>query len=200
MICSRIKAQKEIDMKNIVSRYFLIICTLFLPGRKVHAQDLSVVDSVDLQRYAGRWYEIARLPNRFQEDCAGNVTATYKILPNGEIKVVNRCLKSNGDTSEAEGIARRASDDGPNTKLKVRFAPSFLSFLPMVWGDYWIIDLAPDYSYAVVGEPGRKYLWILARSPEIDETLLGQILAKARNQGYDTAALIRTKQTTRMHE
>jgi len=180
---------------NILHRTFLVICTLFLAGKKSNAQELSVVDSVDLQRYAGKRYEIARLPNRFQEECVGNVTATYSILRNGEIKVVNRCLKTDGDTSEAEGIARRAGDDEPNIKLKVRFAPAFLSFLPMVWGDYWIIDLAPDYSYAVVGEPNREYLWVLARTPRLEENLFQEILGRVRKQGYDLKTLIRTKQS-----
>jgi apolipoprotein D and lipocalin family protein len=178
---------------NILRRSFLVICTLFLAGKKSGAQDLTVVDSVDLKRYSGTWYEIARLPNRFQEDCVANVMATYTLLENGNVKVVNRCLKTGGQTSEAEGLARKADETGPNSKLKVRFAPAFLSFLPMVWGDYWIMDLAPDYSYAVVGEPERRYLWILARSQEMDESLLGQILANVRKQGYDTAALIKTK-------
>jgi apolipoprotein D and lipocalin family protein len=159
------------------------------------SEQLTVVPTVDLSRYMGTWYEIARLPNRFQEKCAGDVTATYSILDDGEIRVVNRCRQESGEMTEAEGRAHRAADDEPNTKLKVRFAPAFLSFLPFVWGDYWIIDLAPDYSYAVVGEPDRKYLWILARSREMDETLLNEILARVRNQGYDTAPLIRTQQT-----
>ena len=161
---------------------------------------LEVVPSVDLHRYVGTWYEVARLPNRFQNDCAGNVTATYELLESGEIKVINRCQQHDGNSSKAEGLARLASEEGPNSKLKVRFAPAFLSFLPFVWGNYWIIDLAPDYSYAVVGEPERRYLWILARSQEMDESLLGQILVKVRNQGYDTAALIRTKHTARIHQ
>ena len=157
-------------------------------------KEVSVVPSVDLSKYAGTWYEIARLPNRFQEKCACNVTATYTLLENGEIKVVNKCVTSEGDTTEAEGRARRASDDEPNTKLKVRFAPGFLSFLPFVWGNYWIIDLAPDYSYAVIGEPDRHYLWILARQPVLEETTLQHILANVAAQGYDLKNLIRTKQ------
>jgi apolipoprotein D and lipocalin family protein len=185
---------------NILRRSFLIVCTLFLAGKKSGAQELAVVDSVDLKRYAGTWYEIARLPNRFQEDCVANVTATYTLLENGKIKVVNRCRKTSGETSEAEGLARKADENGPNSKLKVRFAPAFLSFLPMVWGDYWIIDLAPDYSYAVVGEPERKYFWILSRSRDMDEFLLNRILVRAGEQGYDTATVMRTKQITDIRE
>jgi apolipoprotein D and lipocalin family protein len=179
--------------KNTIGVVFLFTGQLFSQSKSLGP--LNVVDTVDLVRYSGKWYEIARLPNRFQEDCNSDVTATYSLLDDGDIKVVNRCRRENGESSEAEGRARRANIDGPVSKLAVRFAPAYLSFLPFVWGDYWIIDLAPDYSYAVVGEPDRKYLWILARSQEMDEALLGKILAKARSQGYDTAPLIRTKHT-----
>ena len=157
------------------------------------ADSLRVVPSVDFGRYCGTWYEIARLPNRFQNDCVSDVSATYSLLPDGDISVINRCRKSDNEITEAEGRARRASDIEPNTKLKVRFAPAFLSFIPFVWGNYWIIDLASDYSYAVIGEPERRFLWILARSQEMDETIVNEILDRVRNQGYDTAALVKTK-------
>ncbi len=158
-------------------------------------EELRVVPSVDLSRYAGTWYEIARLPNSFQDQCAGEVTATYTLLDDGEIRVVNRCRKASGEMAVAEGRARLASDEGPNSRLKVRFAPDFLSFLPFVWGDYWIIDLAPDYGYAVIGEPDRKYFWVLARNPRLEETTLNEILGRARSQGYQLDSLIRTRQT-----
>jgi apolipoprotein D and lipocalin family protein len=179
--------------KPIVSAWIVFLTSIGVSAQEKTSESLTVVPSVDLSRYAGTWYEIARLPNSFQKRCAGNVTATYSILDNGDIKVVNRCQGENDEIVEAEGCARRASDDEPNSKLKVRFAPAYLSFLPFVWGDYWIIDLASDYSYAVIGEPERKYLWILARSKEIDEALLSEILTRVRKQGYDTAPLIRAK-------
>lgn len=154
-----------------------------------------VVENVDLQKYTGTWYEIARLPNRFQQRCAGDVTATYTLLDNGQIEVVNRCRKENGEFIEAVGRARRAEKDGPDSKLEVRFAPRILSWLPFVWGDYWIIDLDPDYRYAVVGDPARKYLWILARETEVNSEILDSILYRANEQGYDISALIMTKHT-----
>jgi apolipoprotein D and lipocalin family protein len=166
-----------------------------LPAQDSGSNELLAAPSVDLNRYAGTWYEIARLPNRFQSTCAGDVTATYMLLDDGTIKVVNRCRQENGEFTSAAGIARRAQEDGPNTKLEVRFAPAFLSFLPFVWGDYWIIDLAADYSYAVVGEPGREYLWVLARSPLLDDKTLDGILERTKEQGYDTTQLVRTKHT-----
>ena len=155
---------------------------------------LRVVPQVDLARYAGTWYEIARFPNRFQKQCVGNVTATYTLLEDGQIKVVNRCRNEEGTIEEADGRARRKSDAEPPAKLQVRFAPAFLSFLPFVWGDYWILDLAPDYSYVAIGEPSRKYLWILARTPGLDEAVYAGILDRLKEQQYDVSRLVRTKQ------
>lgn len=177
--------------------FLLIVLPLlsYASGKDTSGNRLRVVPTVDLSRYVGTWYEIARLPNRFQNDCAGNVTATYSLLDDGEMKVVNRCVKEDGDTTVAEGRARRASDDEPTSKLKVRFAPAVLSFLPFVWGDYWIIDLAPDYSYAVVGEPKREYLWVLSRTPSMEEKAFQEILQRVVQQGYDLSKLIRTKQS-----
>ncbi len=153
---------------------------------------LQVVSDVNLPRYMGTWYEIARLPFRFEAQCVSDVTATYTLLEDGSVAVVNRCRTKEGGISEAKGLARRASQGGPAAKLKVRFAPAWLSFLPFVWGDYWIVDLAPDYTYAAIGEPGRKYLWILARTPSIDETTLKDIRARLEQNGYDLATLMRS--------
>ena len=159
------------------------------------AQPLEVVPTVDLNKYAGVWYKIARLPNWFQKQCVGDVTATYTLLDNGRIKVVNRCRKESGEIDEAEGEAKLSGNDAPNTKLKVRFAPSILSFLPFVWGDYWIIALAPDYSYAVIGEPARKYLWVLSRTPVMNELTFNTILDQLKAKGYDLTSLVRTSQS-----
>ena len=180
-------------MKILLILSISCLLSLNLFAQNLESKELITVSSVDLNRYVGTWYEIARLPNRFQEKCSGDVTATYTLLDDGNMKIVNRCRQEDGEFTTAEGLARRATEDGPNTRLEVRFAPAFLSFLPFVWGDYWIIDLASDYSYAVIGEPERRYLWILARSGQMDENLLGEILAKVKHQGYDISSLIRTK-------
>jgi apolipoprotein D and lipocalin family protein len=178
---------------------FLLVIPLLVAvtsnPQKDSSRKLDVVPNVDLHRYMGTWYEIARLPNRFQKQCAGDVTATYTLLENGDIKVVNRCRKADGEIAEAEGRAKLADKKGPNTKLKVRFAPAFLGFLPFVWGDYWIIELAPDYSYAVIGEPSRKYLWILSHTLEMDKETFDQVLEDVKNKGYDLTDLIKTKQS-----
>ncbi len=155
---------------------------------------LDVVKDVDFKRYSGRWFEIARLPNRFEDDCARDVTATYTPRPDGRITVVNRCVKKDGSVNEAEGIARRV-DGKPPSVLQVRFAPGWLSFLPNVWGDYQIIALAPDYTHALVGSPDRKYLWILGRTPEIDGSVYEKLTARAASQGFDVSRIIKTQQS-----
>ena len=156
-------------------------------------ETLRTVPTVDLKRYAGQWYEIARLPNRFEKNCAGEVTANYSLRDDGRISLVNRCRKTNNKWQEAEGVARVVNKNR-NAQLEVRFAPSFLSFLPLVWGDYWIIDLAPDYSYAAVGDPTRKYFWVLARTPQMDDATYKAILERAAAQGFDTGRVVKTRQ------
>lgn len=154
---------------------------------------LETVAQVDLKRYAGKWYEVARLPNSFQKKCVGNVTAEYRLLDDGKIEVTNSCREADGKMSVARGKAR-IKNEKTNAKLEVRFAPAFLSFLPLVWGDYWILELGENYDYAVVGDPSRKYFWVLSRAPEIEETRLQEILRRANEKGFETSKIIRTKQ------
>jgi apolipoprotein D and lipocalin family protein len=149
---------------------------------------LEVVPSVDLNRYAGKWYEVARLPNRFERDCARDVTATYTLRPDGKITVLNECRKENGQLKSAKGTAKLADKNGPNTKLRVTF------FWPF-YGDYWIIDLDPEYRWAVVGEPGREFFWILSRTPSLPEDVIAGILERARGKGFELGNLIRPEQT-----
>ena len=179
-------------MLNRLGMLLLAVGTIW--GTKpVQAADgkapLEVVPSVDLTRYAGKWYEIARLPNRFQRDCAGNTTATYTLRPGGKITVLNECRKADGRQKSAKGTARVADARGPNTKLKVTF------FWPFS-GNYWIIDLDPEYRWAVVGEPGRDYLWILSREPQLDAALYQQIVERAKQRGFDTGKLLKTRQAS----
>ncbi len=159
-----------------------------------HGSPVEVVPAVDLDRYAGRWYEIARLPNRFQNDCGCCVTATYTPREDGRLTVVNECRTGDGKSKAVEGEAKVASRDGPSSKLKVRFAPRLLSFLGFVWGDYWILDLAEDYSHALVGSPDRKYLWVLARDRKMAEETYAEIQEKAASMGFDASRVQRTAQ------
>jgi len=150
----------------------------------------SVVPHVDFDRYQGTWHEIARFPNRFQKRCVGDVTATYSLRSDKKIDVLNRCRVADGSYISARGIAKTVGQGQPNSMLKVRFAPRFLSFLPMVWGDYHVLTLAPDYSYAAVGSPDRRYLWILARSPAVQASTYRQILEEVRAKGFDVERLV----------
>jgi apolipoprotein D and lipocalin family protein len=173
----------------------IMVAALGLQPAAGHAQEpapVRTVPFVDLDRYVGDWFEIARFPNRFQRECVGDVRTTYGRRPDGRIDVVNRCRTAQGET-EARGVARVVDDQG-FARLKVRFAPGWLSWLPVVWGDYWIIGLAPDYSWAVVGEPGREYLWILARDPQIGGEAMAAARAAARASGYDVERLEPTPQ------
>jgi apolipoprotein D and lipocalin family protein len=158
------------------------------------AAPLTTVGSVDAARYAGRWYEIANYPNRFQRMCAGNTTAEYTLRDDGTLKVINRCSTATG-VSEVEGVARRVGD--VTDKLEVSFLPAFLRWLPIGWGNYWVIGLAPDYRYAVVGEPSREYLWILSRTPALAEQDRKAIDELLRTQGYEPAKLVATPQGAR---
>lgn len=147
---------------------------------------LRTVPRVDLRRYAGRWFEIARLPNRFQRNCDRDTSATYTLRPDGKIAVVNQCRQADGSMKSVRGTARTA-DGGNNARLKVTF------FWPFS-GDYWVIGLDPEYRWALVGEPGRKYLWLLSREPRMEEAEVRSILDTAAAQGYDLKPLIRTRQ------
>jgi apolipoprotein D and lipocalin family protein len=155
--------------------------------------DLATIPSLDLPRYLGTWYEIAKFPNRFQRKCAGFTMATYTALPGGLVQVENRCRLDDGSTDVAVGIARQVGAAG-SPRLKVRFAPALLSFLPMVWGDYWVIDLDRDYGLAAVSEPGREYLWILSRTPTVSKPAYDALVARLSGQGLDVRKLVRTPQ------
>jgi len=159
------------------------------------AAPLTTVPNVDLNKYSGTWYEIARLPNRFQKHCVSDVVANYTLNPNNTVAVVNSCMQVNGRTKTAEGVARVAGEaKDSNSILEVRFAPSFLSWLPFVWGDYRILALGPNYEYAMVGTEDRKYLWILSREKAMSEALQKKLLAEAANLGFATSQVVPTKQ------
>jgi len=143
---------------------------------------LEVVPHVDLKKYLGKWYEIARLPARFEEGCS-DITATYSLSDDGTISVLNEC-KRNGKVKRAKGKAK-VVDKNTGAKLKVTF------FWPF-YGDYWIINLGDDYDYAVVGTPNRKYLWILSRTPQMDDKLFSRLIELVKSKGFDVGSLIKT--------
>lgn len=165
------------------------------------SQPLTTVASVDLPRYQGTWYQLALVPNRFQAQCVANTRATYALQADGTVRVTNQCRMANGQESEAIGQARPAASATVKQgqlvppQLEVRFAPQWLSWLPMVWGDYWVIQLAADYRYVVVGEPKREFLWVLARSTSLTDADWIAINTRLKEQGYDPARLAREKHT-----
>jgi apolipoprotein D and lipocalin family protein len=167
----------------------VVLMALMTPIGTAAAQEpeLTVVSSVDLDRYLGTWYEIASYPAWFQRDCTA-VTAHYSLRDDGLIRVVNSCRKGTpaGKLKQSKGRAKVVDRDS-NAKLKVSF------FWPF-WGDYWIIDLDPDYQWAVVGEPRRKYLWILSRAPTMDDATYHNIVDRLPGKGYDPDRLTRTVQ------
>lgn len=146
------------------------------------------VPSLDLQRYAGQWHEIAHLPMFFQRKCVSDITATYTPRDDGTIAVRNACRTKDGAMDASEGVARPVA--GKPGQLQVRFAPQWLSWVPGVWADYWVIELDPDYRWAVVGGPSRKYLWILSRTPTMERTLFEAIKSRAAERGYPVDELV----------
>ncbi|EJL84369.1 bacterial lipocalin [Herbaspirillum sp. CF444] len=157
------------------------------------AQEVVTVPLVDLKRYVGKWYEIARFPNSFQKKCIANATAEYRVRADGDIDVINRCKVEGGVLDQADGLAHVTAGSN-NAKLQVRFAPAWLAWFPLVWGDYWIIDLDPDYSIATVGTPSRDYLWILSRKPALSTAEYEAAVNNATKQGFDTSKLVKTPQ------
>ncbi|MES2184728.1 MAG: lipocalin family protein [Pseudomonadota bacterium] len=160
-----------------------------------------VVDHVDLQRYSGKWYELARLPNSFQRNCAGDVTADYELGREGRMTVVNQCTRKDGSVDVSTGEARQPAAialAGPGAPgqgmLQVRFAPRWLSWVPAVWGDYWILALDEGYETALVGTPDRDYLWLLSRAPQRPVAEVAAWLQKAADLGYPVERVIRTAQ------
>ena len=151
--------------------------------------DLTTVKQLDLERYMGTWYEIARFNHPFERNLEG-VTATYKLRPDGKITVINQGYKNslNGKLKRARGKAKQPNPDEPG-KLKVSF---FLFF----YADYNILELDSNYQWVLIGSSTDKYLWILSRTPQPDQQTLNTILEKAKQRGYDTSKLIWVKQKT----
>jgi apolipoprotein D and lipocalin family protein len=150
------------------------------------ATPIRVVESIDLSKFLGKWYEIAVIPYFWERGCVAT-NANYSLRPDGRVDVFNICNEKNleGKIKTGHGVA--VADPTSNAKLKVSFFEPF-------WANYWIIDLGKNYEYAVTANPNRKYLWILSRTPHMDERLYNEILARAFQQGFDTSKLIKTLQ------
>lgn len=171
---------------NICKKHLLAIL-IFMTTITSNAQTLQTVRNVDLNKYVGKWFEIASYPQRFQKGCHCT-TAEYTLSKKGYVIVENKCNRDsvNGKQSYIKGKAFVVKNTG-NAKLKVQF------FWPFT-GKYWIIDLADDYSYAVVSHPNKKYLWILSRTPKMDDVIYQQIILRLKEKGFDLAKLQITQQ------
>ena len=165
-----------------------------------HAQSLPPVESVprlEVPRYVGRWFELARLPNRFQEDCVGDVTADYTLESDASLTIVNRCRTQDGRWRSAEGHANQVPEVSSGARLKVNFLPRWMQWFPLGRGDYWVVMLDPQCRYAVVSEPSREFIWILSRTPTLDEPTYQGIVGRLQMAGYPVERLVRTPQTPR---
>jgi apolipoprotein D and lipocalin family protein len=178
--------------KWILAVFVLLTLTsaALVQAQNTKTGELQTVSFVDLKRYGGTWYEIAKYPNKSQKQCAGNTTAIYNFKSDSDVEIVNKCMTQDGKIANASGTAK-VVDKQTNAKLKGSFA-WFSS------ATYWVIDLDENYQYAVVGNPDRKYLWILSRTPEIKEATYQKILRKIETAGYNPAKLEKTPQNLEM--
>jgi apolipoprotein D and lipocalin family protein len=168
----------------VMSLMFLMSCAFASNNAPLNTEAY-----VDINKYAGRWYEIAKIPNRFQRKC-GATRATYSLKDNGKVKVFNECIKlKNGKIQDATGEAR-VFNPGRNSILKVSFAP--FPFRRLAEGDYYIMKLDVNYDHVLVGSPTRDYLWILSRSKVLDEEIIQDLLAVAAQNGFDITRVKRT--------
>ena len=186
------------------SRWFMVLAlaTLPLTSLKLAAQTtatpqalpvVATIASLDVPRYIGTWYEIAKFPNRFQAKCMANTRAQYLAQTDGSVQVLNSCTTADGSTIDALGKALQVGA-ATSPKLQVRFAPAWLSWLPMVWGDYWVIDLDAEYQLAAVSDAKREYLWVLSRTPQVNAQAYDALLEGLKAKHFDVQKLELTPQ------
>lgn len=161
---------------------------------ETETQSLPTVKSLDLQRFLGKWHELALITNRFQRKCMRDTEAEYAALVTGERLVRNRCVSADGSVDVAISAARRVTPDHA-ARLQIRFASAWLAWLTMVWSDYWVIGLADDCRYASVGEPSRRFLWILARGTGLSNADQSVVEGLLLSVVYDPQRLVKTPQS-----
>lgn len=162
-----------------LSMLFLISCS---STQNNDLPQLTTVQQVDINKYIGLWYEVAKIPNSFQDQCGYETTAEYKLKEDGNIIVINSCYDKEGKLDIVEGLAK-VVDKNSNAKLEVSFF-SILGIRPF-WGDYWIIGLDENYEWAIVGTPSRKYGWVLSRTPSLPDEIMQEIFGILKSQNYD---------------
>ncbi len=178
----------------------LLFAALVLVGLAAQAQQsepgnpVAALPSLNVPGYMGAWYQVAWFPNRFQKQCVSDTVATYRLLPDERVEVVNRCKLADGSFESITGVARPAAAAIRGTQLEpaqleVSFLPAALRWLP-IWGSYWVIQLADDGRYAVVSEPQRNYLWVLARTPQLSAADESAIRSRLVQQGFELSRWI----------
>ena len=192
----RIASLQNIAMNLNQLTHLVLLLALAVLNSTAWAQAAPVqgVPSLDVQRYAGQWFEQTRLPNFFQKNCLGDVVVNYRVQADASIEVVNRCREANDKVNQVQGRAVLADGETSGAKLKVSFLPSWLRWVPFTQGDYWVVLLDSDYKYAVVSEPSRKFMWVLSRAPVMDTATYEAVLAELKLKGYLVDGLIRTPQ------
>jgi len=190
-----------IRMKTKLIVTFFCLCSLNAVAKDTETaikglaskEALTTIRALDVPRYMGTWYEISKFPNWFQKKCVGYTKAEYSLKADGNVQVINRCMLESGEMNQAIGTARQLGM-ASSPKLEVRFAPSWLSFIPAVWGDYWIIDLDDNYQLVAVSEPTREYLWVLSRTQKVNQKSYDDLLGRLARKGFDVHKLEVTKQ------
>ena len=167
-----------------------ILMLLILLPIALSAKEPEVVPYLDLKRYTGKWFEVAHLPNVFQEKCISGSTATYRLMDNGMIEVKNECTTADGSKANIVGVAR-IDDKKTQSKLSVSFV-EVLGF-NLFWGDYWVLGIDSKYAYAVVGDRSQKYAWILSRTPTLSIENTKNALEILKQNGFDETQLKFTK-------
>lgn len=183
--CKHHEKEKAMSILSVWAKPVATVLAVITLGACSNHPPLATVAAVDLERYSGDWYEIARLPNRFQTDCAGDVMARYSAAGD-DIAVLNRCRQASGEIMSAEGTAKIVANSG-NARLRVSF------FWPF-YGDYYVLALDPNYQWALVGAPNRDYLWMLSRTPKLPEATFNELVQKAKSLGFNAEALQKTAQ------
>ncbi|WP_151750233.1 lipocalin family protein [Acinetobacter seifertii] len=185
----------KLSFKSLVVSTGLAMVSVALPFSTYADNNTEpvAVESIDINKYAGKWYEIAHLPMFFQRNCVANTTANYSINADKTVGVLNSCTNKKGEMISSEGVAYPQNEG--NSKLKVSFLPSGLRWIPFTKGDYWVLRVDQDYKVALVGGPSHKYLWILSRSPQLDEATYQSYLQTAKHYGYDVSKLVKTTQS-----
>jgi len=163
-----------------------------------HNENTAVVavPNIDLDRYLGVWFEICRLPLKWEDEAASDITATYTMTADGRIRVENRCLDKDGKPDRSIGLA--VPQDAGNAKLKVSFLPEYLRWIPFTQGDYWVLAIDADHAVALVGTPDREHLWLIARTAALPSEVVENYLAVAKTQGFGLDRLITPRQSGNM--